>query len=229
MQRLFKTIFIFAIITWLSISCNTNERHKYKEGKLVYQITYLVPREKNPLVIIMPKTMVIYFNRNYTYSTMEGFFGTFKFDVLTDFNNDKKYFIMKIFDKFYVYETDIDDLPLGFDSLGTIQITFLDTSFKYKNLTCHLAKVYNPKIYKDTFDVIYTNEIAIDEPNKNTPFENIPGVIIKTHLNFFHIPFVLELKELNTNQVNSQIFTLPENYHKISRQEMEHIIKNFMK
>jgi hypothetical protein len=225
--KTFITIFFIGFLLE-NIACNSLS-HQYKEGKIIYNITYEMDKHQNPIVIILPKQMTTYFKDDKTITTLEGFFGTFKMSLITRPDLNKKYVLLRILDKKYIYETEMDGPEIGFDQMKDLHIKILDTTFIYKNLKCHKALVYCPAIAQDTFELIYTDQLKIRNPNVNTPFSKIPGIILKTKLNLLGIIMNIEISQFTPENVDNTLFQIPENYQNVSRETLEQIIKSFQK
>ncbi len=222
------TIFLVALTLWMS-GCKNFFHQRYNQGKLVYNIEYEIDKYKNPIVLILPKQMTTYFKDDRTVTTMVGAFGSFKMTLITRPDLNKKYILLRILDRKYMYDTTMDGPPIGFDQMQNIHIKISDTTFIYKNLLCKKALVYCPGISKDTFELIYTEQLRIKNPNVNTPFAQIPGIILKTKLNMLGISMKIELDKFTPENVDNSLFEIPPNYKKVTREELEKTIKSFEK
>ncbi len=218
------------ILTLFLISCSKNRHKKITQGIVTYQITYNVDKKKNPIVILLPRKMNTYFKDNKSLTTIHGFFNTFKMSLLSRPDLNKKFIILRINDLYFLSETSINGPVLGDTICQNMYIKFVDTTFIYKDLRCKIARIYCPAIDKDTFNLIFTNDIKIKNPNSLTIFKNIPGVIVKTKIVMLNIPMTIELEKVTNKPVDDKIFDLPKVHYKyLSVKEMEQYIKSFEK
>lgn len=226
------SIFAFFLMIMLSflISCGKENHKKISQGIVTYQITYNVSKKKNPIVVLLPHQMNTYFKDDKSLTTIHGFFNTFKMSLLSRPDLDKKFVILRINDMYFLSESTINGPVLGDTICRNMYIKFLDSTFIYKNLKCKLAKIFCPAIDKDTFNLIYTNQIKIKNPNSLTIFKQIPGVIVKTKIVMLNIPMTIELVKLTDKPIDDKIFDLPKVHYKyLTVKEMEQYIKSFEK
>ncbi len=221
-------IYLTLALLILSSGCNKFSK-KIDSGRIKYNITYLTTKEENPIVVLLPQQMITYFDDDKTLTTISGFFGTFNLSLLTRPDLDKKYVLLRILDKKFMYETGMEGKPLGQDEMADLKIILTDSTFSYKNFNCKLAKAYSTQMGSDTFPIIYTNDIKVKDPNASTPFDTIPGVILKTRLKLFNVIMDIDFDELSQPKITSETFAIPEGYTKITLDQMEKFIKSFEK
>ncbi len=220
---------LFVSILIINFSCKKLPfKSGPKEGVLIYRINYNVDQNHNPIVIILPHHMVTIFKNDKTSTSIKGFFNTFKLIFLTRPDINKKYILLSINDLNFYNEEPLNGPNLGAKDIGKVNIKFVDSTFMYKGLHCKIAKVYCKSISNDTFNLIYTNDIKIKNPNIATMYSEVPGVIVKTKLKLFNIPMDIELEKIKKQKVDPTAFEIPKkNYKYMSIDALEKMIKSF--
>ena len=222
------TIFIL-ILLFLNGCKNILPNNKIKQGVAIFSIKYETTKEENPIVILLPNKMYTYFQDNKLSTVVEGFFGTFRMVMLNRPDLNKKYTIIKVLDKKYIYETDINGIPYSSSEMKNLKITFLDTSFNYKNFNVKIAAVSCPSIKKDTFWVYYTTDVNIKYGNSNSPYYKIPGVLLKFKLRLLGITFDVNFDKIEKEKFDPSILEVPkENYQYVDLDQLQHILKSFL-
>ena len=223
-------ILIISLLLFLffSYGCrNILSKKRIQEGIATFNIKYETTKEENPIVILLPGKMNTYFQDNKTATVVEGFFGTFRMVMLTRPDLDRKYTIIRVLDKKYIYETDMDGIPFSSSEMQNLQITFLDTTLTFKGFTCKAAAVRCPSIQPDTFWVYYTTDIGIKHANSNSPYYQIPGVLIKFKLKLLGIVMDISLDKVTSEKIDPSLLEVPkEGYQYVDFQQLEQILKS---
>ncbi len=228
MRYRLATLFVFFFLLFFSGCQRIIPPQKIKEGIASFNIKYETSKEENPIVVLLPKKMKTFFKHNNTATVVEGFFSSFKMILLTRCDIDRKYAIVRVLDKKYIYETDLDGKPFGIDQMKPMKITLIDSSFTYKGLKCKIARIYCPAISQKPYDVYYTEDIDIKNANINSPYYKIPGVLVKFKLKLFNVIMDVELNDIQKQAVDNSIFEIPKNNYKyVSLDELEKIINQF--
>jgi len=198
-----------------------------QHGIATFAIKYETTKEQNPIVILLPNKMNTYFQNNKTATIVEGFFGTFKMIMLSRPDINRKYTIIRVLDKKYIYETDLKGKPFASGEMQDMKITFLDTNLTYKGFRCKVAAVHCPSIQPDTFWVYYTKDISIRYANVNTPYYKIPGVLLKFKLKLLGIVMDINLDKIKNDKFDSSILEVPkQGYKYVDFMQLQQILKS---
>ncbi len=218
---------ILVLVFGLATGCKNNSSKKLSEGTITYSVTYLTKPQETPVVAMLPRKMVTQFKNNNTITTVKGHFNYFEFTFITKYSERTKYTLLRILDNKYVYKSSLDEPPIGWDKNCKIEIFKTDSTTIFNNLHCKVAKVYCPKIDKDTFDILYTNDINVKSPNTNNLYKDIDGVLVRGKLELIGIVMLVEIKEIDSEPVDDKVFEVPADYKPISRDSLEAILKSF--
>lgn len=223
-----KKFIIIPTLLFILFLSSCKEPGGPKEGELVYQISYLQSESENPLVALLPKTIVIRFKDNNTAAYIEGFFGTFQLRLINNSNEQKSYTVLRILDKKYFSENSIDSLSAGYEDLTGVQIiAHNNDTANFAGLLSYEVDVICNKLSDSIIKFYYTNDVDIETPNSNTPFHEIEGVLTKFQTRLAGIDMVFELIEFNSVVVDEKEFLSPAGYKKIPNAELNDILQSF--
>jgi len=223
-----KKILIIASLLFVLFFSSCDEQGGPQEGELVYQISYLQSESDNPLITLLPKTIVIRFKDNNTVAYIEGFFGTFQLRFINNSDQQESYTVLRILDKKYISINNIDSLSAGYENLTGVQITINESdTASIAGLLCYEVDVVCHKLSDSIVKFYYTNDIDIDHPNSNTPFNEIDGLLTKFQTKVAGIDMVFELIEFKNILINENEFLAPPDYEEITSQELNDILQSF--
>lgn len=219
-------IIISVLLSLVLFSCN--QRGGEKEGELVYKITYLQSELENPLIALLPKTVTMKFKDDNTVIYVEGFFGTFQLRFITNRKKKTSYTVLRIMDKKYISSNHIDSLNAGYENLKEMTITEKpnDTAI-LAGFLCYQAEVLCNQMSDTPMSIYYTYDIDIKEPNSNSPYSDIDGVLAKFQTKVAGVDMVFELVEYNNILIDETEFLAPKDYKEISNKELNDILQSF--
>lgn len=219
-----KALYFLLFIIMLSWSCNRQVPSGPKsEGVIEYDITY----KKNDLTNIpeamMPQKMVLYFTNRFTKNVIEGYAGVISIKNINDLKKDTVTTVLKFLGHKVFYTSKPREVPCCFEILEKPEITFLPDTTTIAEMLCNKARIFDPASNTE-HSVYYTNEISAHNPNKNTSYEKIPGVLMEFEMTMGKITMHFKAKEVAFKPVDMKEFKLNKGYKKISRKEMVKII-----
>lgn len=218
--------FLIAIFLLVSLTAceNIMSGNKISEGKIVYEIEYLDDEKENPLISLLPKTMEIQFKENNTATNIEGFLGTFKMRLISDFEAEKNHAVLRIMDKKYIQTVDFGDIPAGYE-LEDFTIENTDEKAEIAGYKCKVALV---KVEgKDPIKLYYTDAINIKNPNAGNPFHEIEGVLLGFQVKLTGLNMRFRAKKVVAQEVSPDQFIIPEGYEEVSKEKLEGILLSF--
>jgi hypothetical protein len=220
-----KQLLFYALATILLISsCKLGFRHKgITEGCIKYKITYIENEQKNPIVSLLPSYITMTFKDTEVLLSVEGWMGIFKSAFIKDKNQDA-ITLLKILNKKYLYQSEPEDGYYGLARFDSTQVIFDDVEKKVLGFDCKHARVRIPEKNLD-FDVYYTNDIKIKNPNANTPLSQVPGVLIEFQMVMNGILMHLEATEFIGQDIPDDYFKIPQGYKEVAKVQMDSIFK----
>lgn len=221
-------IIYISIFTLLFSSCKSfTEGKDMNEGIIYYQINYLEDERDNPIITLLPSEMTVKFKDNSTVSDIQGFMGFFEMKYIANTVSEESFALLKIMGKKYVYQVENKGLNMGYELMTDLHFEDSDGTkiiagykCKQKKATCSVPGIEN-------FDIYYTDEINIKNPNIGTPFKDIEGVLMEFNVNQNGINMLFTVKSVEQTDIDSLDFKIPDGYKKVDKNEMKDIIKSF--
>ena len=184
-------LFIVVILAVTGYSCKEKGGKYIDQGEIHYNIDYIgnfgsVPKE------FMPKNLVVSFKNDKILFEMVSGFGNS--GILNLSNPEKKIFdtYFSLFNIKYFYAAEPGELFPGFDAMDGMILKKTSKSSVICGFNCKNMEVTFPSSREKVYEVWYTNEIKVKNPNASTPFNQIDGVL----MSFF---FFLGPTELHFN------------------------------
>jgi hypothetical protein len=214
----FPLLLVIALASLSSCSGGGSER---SEGVITYGITYPVPLEDKWMERLMPKEMEMQFKDGLLKTELSFAVGMIKIAFLSDQKNKKLYELMKFMKKKNYATRNQDEVNLMMNSIPPHKITPGNATKMIAGYTCKNAMV---EVKNDTinyeFELWYTEELGSKDLNWCSPFSPIQGVLMEYQIERFDVTMKFTAKNVDLEEFPEDEFLIPENYKKISYQEM---------
>ncbi len=209
-------------------SCRNKGGRSFDQGEISYNIDYSanvggMPKE------FLPKNLIVSFKHNKILFEMISNFGN---SGISNLNNPDKSIFDTYFSLFtikYFYESSPGEVFPGFDSMVGLEINKTTKTSVILGYNCKNAQVIFPTNKNKVYEIWYTNEISIKNPNACTPYSPIDGVL----MDFF---FLMGPKELHFNvetvfrkQIPDEAFERRDNFKRVTREEIDKFINKMGK
>ncbi len=215
-----KLVMALLLIMLLNGCKGVFKSHSADEGVIKYKITYLKNQDENPLISLLPDHLNMYYKDNNVAMIVEGWMGIFKSSFIKKAETCEAVTVLKMLNKKYYYRIVTADAFMGMSGYKSPKITFDDKQKTVLGKTCKHAIVAIDSINL-VFDIYYTHDIAIENPNKHTLYEAIPGVLMEFQLEMNGIPMRLEASEIMDVEVDNQVFEIPEGYEEVTKEKID--------
>lgn len=220
---------LFIVLILLMLGCKKQKQEGvFESGKIEYRITYLENNLTTISPTMLPKKMKLEFNQDYSTNVIEGFMGVFKLNNVTYFKHKRCSTLLEVLNKNYVYLGKRGDEMCCFESMDDMSVDYTNETKNIAGLNCRKA-VVTMRHTDEKFDIYYTNEINLSNPNVSNPYKKINGVLIDFQLSLsgLKMKFTAENFEgLMNNSMKEPAF--PKNSNKVTRDQMAHIISRLM-
>jgi GLPGLI family protein len=218
-------ILITVIIILTGCSDNVKNEHNNKEGELEYKIVYSEQLEKDGTTTFLPDKMVSLFKDDKILISIKGGFGLYNLKYISRAAGDTCFTLFKLFDKKLYYPMDDKQTLFVFNELGRPEIKLFKDSIKMiAGFSCKKAVISFAKKGMREIDAYYTEEIGKKNPNKNTPFEKIPGVLMEFNFFYKNLSFNLTAQKFTAITVPESEFLIPGEYKETTEEEIESFI-----
>lgn len=228
-----KAYFSFAFFVTLSVfstifySCDQLTSKPISEGIIEYAISYpdtLLPIRYDPS--LRPNKMLVKFKDNKTLTIIQGMSGSLSFSLVQNVKGNHQLILIKLFNKKFYYEDNFEEgeLPLIFRQMPNLVIKPTDDFVRYKKYKCNRAVAYFTDDSLSSFEVLHTPDIAIANPNLNTPYQQLQGVLMKFRLKLWGQTMQMDAIKVKSTNIPDDDFTVPKGYELITRDVLADII-----
>lgn len=188
------------------------------QGEIVYDIIYLDEDATSKLVNILPDEMSFKFKGNKTLMEMKISMGWIGMSVLSDVSSHKVVYMGKMMTKKYALP--LDSANIGdFEPILNIDINPIKDTIML-DYDCTLARACFEN-ESDTFNICYTNELNIPEPNWYTPFKNVNGVLLDYTAKFQNMKVRMVAREIIFKEIDDSEFKIPKGFVRVDIKTMK--------
>lgn len=232
-KDLFKqfTPVLVVVAVLVTVGCGsegTKEKKRISEGRIVYKLDYPQFEEDNIFTSMFPREMTFKFKDDNTKNELKTSMAVFSTSLLANVKEKKVTHLVRIANKYSGLEMDSVEIMKEYGKKPDgMKITPTDSTKEIAGFVCHHARVtFEGDSIKD-FDIFYTDEIGIHEPNWCTPFYEIKGVLMEATVNKFNIDMHMIATSVVEEEYPVEEFTVTHEYQPISVQEMADIFQSF--
>lgn len=221
---------VIAVSLLTMVGCGGKHGKNFTEGKIDYTVTYdsATTSRFNPR--LLPSTVSIRFKDNNTKTTIEALSGAISFSLIKDAKQQQYTTLIKVIGKKLKHTEQFDTtrFPALYANVPEITIDSNIQQLEMDGLSCHKVSGYfvDPN---SRFEIIYTNDIQTLNPNDNTPFEPIKGVLLE--FNLLLAPITMQLKANNIEKIRipKSTFEVSKEYCEVDYKTMKDIISAMQK
>ncbi|CAG0989477.1 MAG: hypothetical protein HND27_02960 [Bacteroidetes bacterium] len=200
------------------------------EGVIEFEVTYPKMDPSHFMLDFLPKSMEQRFKNNTFITELSAGMGMFRTCFIIDCNDKKFTHFVKLINKKYILTLNEE----GVNEMNQIMPTYIVTpSSETKEIAGYLCKKATVTVENsgEVFDIFYTDEIDIDEPNWATQYSEIKGVLMEYQLEKYGLCMRITAKNVSFGSVEDNSLKQPEGYQHVSidrmDKEMEEIFESF--
>ncbi|MFP4555565.1 MAG: hypothetical protein ACLFNU_01730 [Bacteroidales bacterium] len=214
----------------MQIGCSDGTRKgEFSEGHIEYNITYIDNHPPKYDTNLRPNKMVVKFKDNNTINKIEGLSGALSFAFIQDIESKSTHTMIKLLNKNLLFFEPIydDRYPFAYDDMPEFTISRTNDTIEVQGFKCRRAiATYNDSLLSP-FEILYTKDIAVANPNYNTPFDSIDGVMLKFSVTLFNQNMQVEANSVKATKVSDDEFTIPADFEKINEETLKDVIELF--
>jgi len=217
------------LLTVLLYGCKKHEPSGiYDKGRIEYRITYLENSVHEISPNLLPKKMKLEFNQDYSINVIEGFMGVFKLNNITYFKHKRCSTLLEVLNKNYVYLGKRGEEMCCFENMNDMMIEHTDETRKIAGLDCSKA-IVRLEENGESFEVYYTNDIKLANPNMTNPYKKIDGVLVEFQLSLSGLKMKFTAEKFESH-INNSIKkpSFPKNSNEVTRDQMTQIISRLV-
>ncbi len=206
--------------------CKKSTLKSIDEGEIHYKITF---HDRNAVLPdeLMPNSMIVKFKDDKILMEITSPIGNNGvYNIIDPEKNQVKTYFRVMGMKYYFIGS-ADEVPPGIDPMENIEFDATDQESEILGLKCKKTTATIPETgYK--YDLWYTDEIDIKNPNNSNPFKGIDGVLINFFFVMGDITVEFEADGIYIKQISDKSFEKGENYRRIDRKSMDDLIASMM-
>lgn len=199
-----------------------------KEGKIVYQLSYPQFDTDNIFTSMFPKEMSFKFKNNNTKNELKTSMAVFCTTLLANSEEKKVTHLVRIANKYSGIEMDSVEIMEEYGKKPDgMRITPTDSVKEIAGYLCNHAHVTFDNDTAKYFDIFYTNDIGIKDPNWCTPFYEIKGVLMEAQVTQFNMDMRMIATSVVAEEYPEEEFIITKEYQPITIDEMADIFQSF--
>lgn len=218
---------ILSLLLLLISGCSdSGNKKKFNEGTIEYLVEYGGDNPSKTNLNLLPNKFTIKFRDNNTSNRIEGLSGNVNLTFIKNIEADNLIILVNIWNKKLYYQDTLskEKLPNAYAGMPEISIEKTSETVTYKGYNCKKAIAH----YKDStdysFEILYTNDINIANPNANTPFEPIDGVMLKFSIKLRKYTMNISASSIKSEDIPMSEFLAPSDYEKVPKRTIEDLI-----
>lgn len=228
-KKLPVAIATFALLASFTTGCDQKETvAKVDQGEIVYALSYPQFGEDNLIASMFPSQMSFKFKENMTKSEMKTRMAVFSTTFVTDQSNKTLTHLVRVANKKSGLVLDSAEIMDQYAKKpDDMMITYTDSTKLIAGYNCKHARVEFKEKPDAGFDIFYTDEILIEDPNWCSPFHEIKGVLMEAQVTKFNIEMKIEATEITAAQYEADEFIVSSDFEPITSEEMADIFQSF--
>ena len=197
------------------------------EGEIYYSIDYsgtigAMPKE------ILPKNLIVSFKDNKILFQMLSPIGN---SGIINLSNPKKDIYDTYFSLFtlkYYYAAKQGEMYPGFEAMDGMEIIKTEKTAVICGFNCKNAGVSFPDDRNKIYDIWYTNEISVKNPNASSPFGEIDGVLMSFFFRIGHSELSFNAENVYKKDIPDITFERREKFKRSSREDIIKFINTML-
>jgi hypothetical protein len=223
MRRFLPILSVFLFL----LSCDSTDVKNQPQGVIEYSVAYISNKSSIP-TNLLPKKVTLKFKAHKSITTIDGFMGMFCFSNICDFKKLTNTMILKVMDNKYYYPGSKYEPPFFFDGLKDVNIELKNEPRLIAGLICKKAIISYKNNSKPSFEVYYTDQIRIKNPNKSNPLNQLNGVLIQFNISMNTIEMHLMATKYKNDIISDELFKIPKEYRKVSKEKMSGVLAKLL-
>ena len=196
------------------------------EGEIHYSIKYY-GNHGSVSEAMLPDNMIVKFKNNRIMMEIMTPIGNNGIINIIDYENNTMETYLRLIGMKYVYRGVAGEIPPGIDPMSSLIIEKTSSTREFFGLQCNHARATLPET-EFTYDLWYTAEIELRNPNLSTPFSSIDGVMIMFFYKMGDMIVEFEAQGVYKRSLPEKEFTPGSKYRDLDRTTMHSIISKMM-
>jgi hypothetical protein len=220
-------LLIASIIAMTFYSCSIKGGKHIREGEIHYNIEYLgaigtLPKD------VLPKNLIVSFKNDKILFEMISPLGNS--GIMNLANPDEEIYdtYFSLFTIKYYYAAEKGESYPGFEAMEGMKLKKTDKTTEICGFRCKNAEATFPSDSGKVYDIWYTNEISVKDPNAASPYQDLDGVLMNFFFLIGHSELRFTAETVYKKDVSDQIFERREKFVKVSRADIIKFINKML-
>ncbi|MCP4309985.1 MAG: hypothetical protein GY790_01860 [Bacteroidetes bacterium] len=190
---------------------------------LNYEIEYLEEKAGDIPTKMLPGNMDAFYTKHHVYTKIDGFFSQFTLVQIADLKKRQVTTLLDFFGTHVCYTGEPGELPAGIREPDQMKIRNTGDTLSIGGFLSERIAV---ETSDEQFDIYCTREIRVRHPNISTPYLTVNHPLTAFRIQLSKLKMDLSCSKSEYKAIDSEIFTIPEEYKPVNRETMEGIINN---
>jgi GLPGLI family protein len=200
--------------------CSSSDEKFISEGSIEYDAA--VVDQSNPMASLAPNKMTIKFKDNKSCAEMSAGMGLFSTSFISDPETKSMIQLVKLLNKKFSLVQNESEIKKE-NALYPVEVKETKETKIIAGYKCKKAHVKVNDEFGTEFDIYYTKDLNIKNPNFANPFSMIDGVLMEYQMKKFGLEMKFIAKTVKCEDVDDTTFELPADYKAISKAEMDEL------
>jgi hypothetical protein len=222
-----KALLSIFMLPLIFSSCKRDGSGHFTQGEIHYNVSYTGQVTRMPKEI-MPKNLIVSFKDDKIIYELISPIGNS--GIINLANPAKEIYdtYLSLFSIKYFYPSKPGEIYPGFEAMRGIEIRKTAKSAIICGLKCKNAEVTFPYDMSKIYNVWYTDEIPVENPNASTPFYQIDGVLMSFFFFIGRSEFHFEAQNVYRKEIPERIFDRKDHYKMVSKKEINKFINKMV-
>jgi hypothetical protein len=220
--------FIAVIFAVTGYSCLTRGSKYIDQGEIHYNIDYSRTVGSFPIEVL-PKNLIVSFKHDKILFEMISPVGNSGIINLSNPDKDIYDTYFSLLTLKYYYAAAQGEVYPGFEAMKGMELRKTLKTAVICGFNCKNAEVTFPADSQKIYDVWYTNEIKVKNPNASSPFKEIDGVMMSFFFLIGHSELRFTAETVYKKDIPDQTFERREKFVRVSREELVKLIDKMLK
>jgi len=218
MKKSLASFLVSVVLVSFFASCGPSDEKFLSEGVIEYDAS--VVDQNNPMANLAPSKMTFKFKNNKACADMSAGMGLFNTSFISDPDVKTLTQLVKLLNKKFYLVQNAEDIKKE-NANFPLEITPTKETKMIAGYKCFKSHVKVKDESGMEFDIFYTKDLNIKDPNFCTPFYEVDGVLLEYQMKKFDLEMKFTAKSIHADDIDDSTFDLPSDYKKISQVEMD--------
>ena len=228
-MNLYKSLRVIVLAFFGATLLLSSCKKGVNEGTLTFAVEYdEKEKAEREIIGLLPETLKYYYKDGSSTAEISAF-GMFRAAYISNVQEKTNSILFYFMPKKYTCKAKFGERMIGFDPLPGIILTPTDEEKEILGFTAHKVHVSFEDKSKEEYDIWYTKDIKVHNPNWPNPYKEIDGVLLDYRVALKDISMHISLSDKSDNVVDSTKFCVPKDFVNVEVDTMNAIFDEYLK